>query len=157
MVQFRFLIENLNSQTNLYKSLKPVMGGVRAGADKSPEEMLEILRGSQCVIDAVSRLADERRVMENHLAEMLGLETFERMSLGGCVPETLLRSFDEAVLELKEALMSIMEYQEGVVEVVRDKKAEMGNRLKETSRGKRNIKTYYIKDRDACFIDKKSK
>ncbi|HKL10791.1 MAG TPA: hypothetical protein VJ990_05075 [Clostridia bacterium] len=157
MVQFEFLIENLNSQTNLYRSLKPVMEGIREGSEKSPEEMLEVLRRSQDTIDSVSRLADERRVMEKHLSEMLGLEIFERISLEGCVKNALLGSFDEAVSNLTEAIEDIMDSQKSVIDAARGKKTVIGERLKETSKGKMNIKTYYAKVSDACFIDEKSK
>jgi len=157
MFQLKSLIENMNSQARKYRELEPSMARMRQKSDKSPEEMMEILKESQEVIDTLSRLADERRIMEKSLAEKLDLKTFERKSLEGRVPEAMLEALDEAVSGLEKMLKAVMDCQKGAVEAVREKKAEIGERLAETSVGKKKLKTYYIKDRDACFIDKTSK
>jgi len=157
MFQLRSLIENINSQTRKYGDLEPSMARMRKKADKSPEDMMGILKDSQDIIDTLSRLADERRIMEISLAKKLDLEAFERKSLEGRVPEEMIESLDEAVSSLEKILKSVMDCQRGVVEVVRDRKAEIGSRLAETSVGKNKARTYYVKDIDACFIDKRSK
>lgn len=157
MFQLRSLIENLNSQTGIYRELEPAMKKMREKEDKSPDEMMEILRNSQCSIDAVSRLADERRVIEKSLAGKLDLESFERKSLEGRVPEAMLKSLDDAVSGLEKMLRAVIDCQRETIEEVRDQKKEIGSRLAETSVGKNKARTYYVKDIDACFIDKRSK
>ncbi|GEM_PF-2951974 len=157
MFQLKSLIENMNSQARKYRELEPSMARMRQKSDKSPEEMMEILKESQEVIDTLSRLADERRIMEKSLAEKLDLKTFERKSLEGRVPEAMLKALDEAVSGLEKMLKAVMDCQRGAIEAVIEKKTEIGERLAETSVGKKKLKTYYIKDRDACFIDKTSK
>lgn len=147
----------MNSQARKYRELEPSMARMRQKSDKSPEEMMEILKESQEVIDTLSRLADERRIMEKSLAEKLDLKTFERKSLEGRVPEAMLKALDEAVSGLEKMLKAVMDCQRGAIEAVIEKKTEIGERLAETSVGKKKLKTYYIKDRDACFIDKTSK
>ena len=157
MFQLKSLIENLNSQARKYRDLEPSMARMRQKADKSPQEMMKILKDSQQVIDTLSRLADERRIMEKSLADKFELEAFERESLEGNVPQEMLMSLDDAVSGLEKILKSVMDCQRGVVQAVRDEKAEIGGRLAETAVGKNNARNYYVKDRDACFIDKISK
>jgi len=157
VLQFEILIENLNRQTDLYKSLKPVIEAVREKADKTSDEMMDILKSSQDTIDAIGVLSDERRVMEEHLSKTLGLEMFDRMSIEGCVRVDLLKSFDEAVSNLKDSLETLMERHAGVIDALSAEKVEIGSKLKETSKGKISIKGYYDRCRNACFIDRKSK
>ncbi|MBK5251265.1 MAG: hypothetical protein JJE29_01255 [Peptostreptococcaceae bacterium] len=152
MEQLKFLIGNLKAQTKKYEALKPAM--VKDG--KSAEDILEILKNSQDIIDDISQLAKERRRLEYHLAGSLGLEKFDRKVLENRVPENLLKAFDEAVADLTRELKAMVHCQRDNIQVIMKGKADVVEMLSETSKGKKNLKTYYVKDREACFIDKKS-
>jgi len=157
MLQLRRLIENLNKQTKVYRELNALMEKSGKKRGKSPEEIMEILRNSHISIESAGRLADERRDIEQALAGDLDMDNFDRKSIEGMVPEALLESFDEAVSGLEKMIRETMDWQQGMIEEAKEKKNQIGTRLTETSIGKNKAKTYYVKDRDACFIDTKSK
>lgn len=157
MSQFELLVENLKCQSEQYRELKPIMSMVRGKAERSTEELLEAVRRSQNYIDAVSRLADERRILENRLAEALDLETFERDALEGVIPSNCLEAFDEQVRILTGELTEALSRQRENVQIMNERKKGIGVKLFESSIGKQVFRTYYMKDREASFIDKKSR
>ena len=151
------LIGNLRQQTLLYKKLRPAAEGLREKAERSPEDVLEVLRSSQGLIDSVSRLADERRILEETLKADLDLEAFNRSALAGKLPEPLLAAFDEAVEQLAKELRALLGTQQGVVEALEAQKRQTGEKFSEVSKGRTALKTYYMKDNEARFIDKKTR